>query len=105
MSDTFTPSGTIVSTRTQDGVTVILRGEIDLDVADDAKAVVAVLERLAQPITIDTSAVTFMDSTGIAFLTRCASLARRLGLAIDLPAPPPPVSTVLKGAGIDVLFR
>ncbi len=65
-----------VSVTARDGhAHVILRGEVDLDLGDDLLAATTAVLGQDQPVRVDARDVTFMDSTGVAFLARVASRA------------------------------
>ncbi|WP_255491718.1 MULTISPECIES: STAS domain-containing protein [unclassified Actinotalea] len=58
----------------QDGRTrIVLSGEVDADMAADLSEATADAEAAGLPIDIDAQHVTFMDSSGIAFLARIAT--------------------------------
>ncbi len=58
----------------QDGRTrIVLSGEVDADLAPELTEATADAEANGLPIDIDAQHVTFMDSSGIAFLARIAS--------------------------------
>lgn len=60
----------------EDGRTrVVLSGEVDADLAAELAQATADAEATGLPIDIDAAHVTFMDSSGIAFLARIASRA------------------------------
>lgn len=52
---------------------IVLSGEVDADLAADLADATADAEAAGLPIDIDAAHVTFMDSSGIAFLARLAS--------------------------------
>ncbi len=52
---------------------IVLSGEIDADLAGDLADATADAEAAGLPIDIDAQHVTFMDSSGIAFLARVAT--------------------------------
>lgn len=58
----------------QDGRTrIVLSGEVDADLAPDLTEATSDAETTGLPIDIDAQHVTFMDSSGIAFLARIAT--------------------------------
>lgn len=58
----------------QDGRTrIVLSGEVDADLAADLSEATSDAEATGLPIDIDAQHVTFMDSSGIAFLARIAT--------------------------------
>lgn len=54
---------------------VVLSGEIDADLAADLTEAMADAESTGLPVDVDAEHVTFMDSSGIAFLARVATRA------------------------------
>lgn len=48
-------------------------GDVDVTLAQEFADAVGVAEKAAQPAVVDTRAITFMDSTGIALLARLAT--------------------------------
>ncbi|GGM37004.1 STAS domain-containing protein [Promicromonospora citrea] len=94
---------------------VSMWGEIDVSLRGESSAAIANAIERAKAVVIDTSRVTFMDSTGVAFLmqmytTGVAFLMQmytygtREGLTVTLPDPPPVVRSVIEMLGVDVLF-
>lgn len=59
----------VMSDRTR----IVVSGEIDADLAADLQEATADAEATGLPIEVDAQHVTFMDSSGIAFLARLAS--------------------------------
>jgi anti-sigma B factor antagonist len=89
-----------------DGATVVrLRGEIDAGLRHAAsEAMVAVLARNG-PLLIDTSAVTFIDSSGMAFLLQLHGVASDSGREVVLRDPSGVVVSLLALVGLDSMFR
>ena len=56
---------------------IVLSGEVDADLAADLAEATSAAEANGLPIDIDAQHVTFMDSSGIAFLARIASRSSR----------------------------
>ena len=56
---------------------LVLSGEVDADLAADLAEATSAAETTGLPIDIDAQHVTFMDSSGIAFLARIASRSPR----------------------------
>ncbi|WP_240643844.1 STAS domain-containing protein [Antribacter gilvus] len=52
---------------------IVLSGEIDADIGADLHEATAAAEESRLPVEIDAHHVTFMDSSGVAFLARLAS--------------------------------
>jgi anti-anti-sigma factor len=87
-----------------DATTAKLWGEIDEALRDEAStALVRALDR-GLPVVIETSEVTFIDSTGIAFLIQLCRVGREEGLPVTLADPPPIVSEVLAMLGLGEMF-
>lgn len=84
---------------------VTLRGEIDAGLRHHAsEAMVAVLAGQG-PLVIDTAAVTFIDSSGMAFLLQLHGVAVDAGRRVDLRDPSGVVVDLLALVGLDTLFR
>jgi anti-anti-sigma factor len=91
----------------QIGGTSVVRlvGEIDASLRHAAsEAMVAVLAAQG-PLVIDTSAVTFIDSSGMAFLLQLHGVATDAGRSVDLRDPSGAVVDLLALVGLDTLFR
>ncbi len=56
-----------------DRTRIVLSGEVDADLAPDLQEATADAEATGLPIEVDAQHVTFMDSSGIAFLARLAT--------------------------------
>ena len=56
-----------------DRTRIVLSGEVDADLAADLREATADAEATGLPIEVDAQHVTFMDSSGIAFLARIAT--------------------------------
>ena len=83
---------------------VSMWGEIDVSLRGESSAAIANALERAKAVVIDTSRVTFMDSTGVAFLMQMYTYGTQEGLAVSLPEPPSVVRTVIEMLGVDVLF-
>ncbi|WP_258723466.1 STAS domain-containing protein [Cellulomonas sp. NS3] len=68
------PIGFVRVVPTADAVLVTLTGEIDGELGDALDAAAQTVRDLALPVMVDATAVTFMDSTGAWFLSRCCTL-------------------------------
>ncbi|WP_298458814.1 STAS domain-containing protein [uncultured Cellulomonas sp.] len=97
------PHGITVEQR--DGTTtVILRGEVDAGQREAAsQCMVAVLEADG-PVVLDTSAVTFIDSSGLAFLLQLHGVASDAARPVLLRDPSGAVVELLALVGLDTLF-
>jgi anti-anti-sigma factor len=88
-------------------VTVVaLTGEIDLENADDTKALglLAVNSPGISTVEYDMSAVTFIDSSGIGALATVYNAAHALGVTVRIGAVSSPVARVLTIAGLAPMF-
>lgn len=65
---------------------VVLTGEIDAELGPDLLEAATEAEDAGRPIEVDAQHVSFMDSTGVAFLARLASRASDPLLLIRPPA-------------------
>ncbi len=68
-----------------DATRVVLTGEIDAELGPDLLEAADDALSSARPIEVDSHLVTFMDSTGVAFLARLASRATRRVRLVDPP--------------------
>lgn len=79
-------------------------GEIDVALREEAGAALANALDCDKPVVIDTTDVTFMDSTGIAFLVQFYTIGAQEGLDVKLRKPPAVVSDVLQMLGIEEML-
>lgn len=79
-------------------------GEIDVALRSEASAALANALERDVPVVIDTSKVTFMDSTGIAFLVQFYTIGSEEGLSVTLRNPPTVVTDVLEMLGVIEMF-
>lgn len=79
---------------------VTLWGEIDGSLRNDASAVLAAALERDQSVIIDLGDVTFMDSTGIAFLVQFCTIGAEEGLDVKVQRPPSLVRDVLEMLGV-----
>ncbi|HEY3437148.1 MAG TPA: STAS domain-containing protein [Actinotalea sp.] len=64
---------------------IVLSGEVDADLAADLREATADAESTGLPIEVDAQHVTFMDSSGIAFLARIATRSAERVTVIRAP--------------------
>ncbi len=81
---------------------VVLTGEIDAELGPDLLEAAAESEDADHPIEVDAQHVTFMDSTGVAFLARLASRRRE---PLVLIRPPDVVRFLVDVTSIGELVR
>lgn len=84
-----------------DRTRIVLSGEIDADLATDLHQATADAEHSGLPIEVDTHHVTFMDSSGVAFLARLATRSRH---RVRLLRVPPTVRFLLEVTRIGELL-
>jgi anti-sigma B factor antagonist len=94
----------ITVTRDDDAVLVHLHGEIDASLRDAASRCMVEVIGCEGPVTIDTSQVTFIDSSGLAFLLQLHGVATDGGRPLLLRDPSGAVLELLALVGLDTLF-
>ena len=80
---------------------VAVSGELDLHTAPQLSAALAPLAGAGGSVLIDLTAVTFMDSSGIAVVVHALASARASGAQLALVGPQPRVRKVLAITGVD----
>lgn len=70
-----------------DRTRIVVSGEIDADLAGDLQEATSDAEATGLPIEVDAQHVTFMDSSGIAFLARLASRSAEKVRVLHAPEP------------------
>jgi anti-anti-sigma factor len=87
------------------GTTLVrLSGEIDAGQREAASRCMVGVLGGTSPLVIDTSAVTFIDSSGLAFLLQLHAVAADAGRAVELRDPSGAVVDLLALVGLDTLF-
>jgi anti-sigma B factor antagonist len=90
-----------IRVETEDRHTVIvLVGEIDGALRDEASASMSQALVAGSPLVIDTTLTTFIDSTGIAFVLQLARAASEAGMAVTLRDPHRVLLDVLEMIGL-----
>jgi len=84
-----------------DRTTIVLSGEVDADLGPDLAQATTDAEQAGVPIEVDAHHVTFMDSSGVAFLAR---LAMRTPHRVRLLHVPPTVQFLLEVTRIGELL-
>lgn len=84
-----------------DRTTIVLSGEVDADLGPDLAQATTDAEQAGVPIEVDAHHVTFMDSSGVAFLAR---LATRTPHKVRLLHVPPTVQFLLEVTRIGELL-
>ena len=80
---------------------IVLSGEIDADIGPELSEATAEAEATGLPVEIDAHHITFMDSSGVAFLARLAS---RMPHRVSILRAPPTVKFLLEVTRIGELL-
>lgn len=83
---------------------VRLSGDVDLHSSPSAREVILDCLKKKMPLLIDLSAVSYMDSSGVASLVEGYQAARKQGMDFALVAVAQPAMNVLKLARLDKVF-
>jgi anti-sigma B factor antagonist len=83
---------------------VALRGEIDMSCSPEARKIILACLEESRPLLVDLSAVSYMDSSGVASLVEGLQLAKKRKLGFALVGTSQPVMNVLKLARLDRVF-
>jgi len=87
-----------------EGLCVAVAGEVDADTAPRMKAELLDAVRHHRLVTVDLSAVTFMDSQGLAALIRARKEAESCGGTLHLDAVPARILKLLQLTGLHTVF-
>lgn len=102
-TDTRTASGSgITCHHAEDGSYLILWGEVDAALREAASHAMASLagRTVPLPITLDARDVTFIDSSGIAFILQVYMLGQETGAHVRLVEPAEAVAEILEMVGM-----
>ena len=94
------PTGSIVVTARGDGSLVTLHGEIDATLRTEASMSMVEVVRHGGPVVVDASGVTFIDSSGLAFVLQLHRLSEEAGQRCALLDPPALVLELLDLIGM-----
>ncbi len=83
---------------------VFLSGDVDLHSSPQAREAILDCLKHKHPLLVELSAVSYMDSSGVASLVEGYQTARKQGLEFGLVAVSPPAMNVLKLARLDKVF-
>jgi anti-sigma B factor antagonist len=88
------------------GPTIMLSGEIDLQVAPTLREAgdAAIAHAAGNPVHIDLSGVTFLDSTGIGALVAISNAAHDKDVPLRLRSVPEKITKLLSITGLDDVF-
>ena len=81
-----------------------LAGDVDLHSSPEAREAILACLKQKSPLLVELSAVSYMDSSGVASLVEGYQTAKKLGLEFGLVAVAPAAMNVLKLARLDKVF-
>ncbi|MCP5268064.1 MAG: STAS domain-containing protein [Zoogloeaceae bacterium] len=81
-----------------------LAGDVDLHSSPQARLAILDALKTGRPVLVELSAVSYMDSSGVASLVEGYQTARKQGLEFGLAAPAASAMNVLKLARLDRVF-
>ena len=91
--------------RESGGHTVVaFEGDVDLDTSPVARKILLDCVKLKRPVVVDMSAVSYIDSSGVASLVESLQTARKGGLGFALAAVSESAMRVLQLARLDKVF-
>ena len=94
-----------ITTRDDEGTTLVtLRGEIDAALRDQASEAMVFVVTQDNPVVADVADVTFIDSSGLAFLVQLHRLCAESGLGLDLRNPSHKLLELLEVLGMGGQF-
>lgn len=93
-----------MTAKPEPGVTVALRGEIDLETSPAAREQLLAAVAEGQAVTVDLGEVQYMDSSGLASLLEAYQKAREAGLEFRLTGVGGAVEKVLALSKLDKVF-
>ena len=83
-----------------DGSRVVLWGEVDVTLRDQAGEAMTEVVMRGGPVVVDAGRVDFLDSTGLAFVLQLVNATREAGCSIVLRDPPETVVTLIDMVGL-----
>jgi len=95
----------VVSSTTEDGTVIYVRGEIDLTTHHTLVRMLDEAVARGQNVIVDLSRTTFMDSSGLRALMELWQSQTAAGLDLLIRNPSDPVLRTLHYAGLDRVFR
>jgi anti-anti-sigma factor len=96
--------GTITAYVDGSTTVVVLSGEIDATMRDQASSALADAVRGGVPVVADLRDVDFLDSSGVAFLLQCRRAGAELGVGFSVRNVPPRAAEVLRVLGLDAVL-
>ena len=91
-------------TRTEDRIIIALKGDIDLESSPAARELLLDSVAGEKNLLVDLSAVTYIDSSGVASLVEALKASRENGTRFALAAASEPARRVLELARLDKVF-
>jgi anti-anti-sigma factor len=88
-----------------DGTLIVLSGEVDLALGPELADAARLATTRAQPVRVDLTQVSFIDSVGVGFLARMAALERAAGSALLLIGASRRVRETVQLVGLDAVVR
>ncbi|MBO0610898.1 STAS domain-containing protein [Myceligenerans salitolerans] len=98
-------AGSILVEERTEATVVKMSGEIDISLRSQTGAALRQVLDRSRPVVVDTSGVTFMDSTGAAFLAQLRMFGSEDGICVSLAEPSAVVRNLLEMLGVDAMFR
>ena len=83
---------------------VALKGEVDMSYSPEARKTILACLAEKRPLLVDLSAVSYMDSSGVASLVEGLQMAKKRKLGFALVGTSQPVMNVLRLARLDRVF-
>ena len=97
--------GSSITSHDVEGIThVALRGEIDAALRDQASEAMVFVVSANSPVVADVADVTFIDSSGLAFLVQLHRLCAESGLELELRDPSQNILDLLEILGMGTEF-
>ncbi len=84
-----------------DRTVIVLVGEIDGALRDEASASMSAALVTGSPVVVDATRVTFIDAAGLAFVVQLSQAASEAGITVSLRDPHRVLLDVLDGIGLD----
>jgi anti-anti-sigma factor len=98
-------AGSILVEEKTEATVVKMSGEIDISLRSQTGAALRQVLDRCRPVVVDTSGVTFMDSTGAAFLAQLRMFGSEDGICVSLAEQSMAVRNLLEILGVDAMFR
>ncbi|MBE1876203.1 STAS domain-containing protein [Myceligenerans sp. TRM 65318] len=98
-------AGSILVEEKTEATVVKMSGEIDISLRSQTGAALRQVLDRSRPVVVDTSGVTFMDSTGAAFLAQLRMFGSEDGIRVSLAEQSTVVRNLLEMLGVDAMFR